>query len=301
MISEVGGIDLFARMLALLHDVEILRPTCPMMRPDELDDLLWKTGFLRHLNPVKHMRDNDLSALNIGDIIMGIICTVLILSKIHRIRHLADVVIQRTSTSQQRVTSNRIKHLIAEIGHLDGVLECSGSRLCQLTQQRRIGVVQLHQRQGGGQTEHLLKQENQRQREHGEQSVQRQHAHHRPADRTRRKEGEGEINHQVSHKKQYRGDEIMAARLVTRQDEDHNHARHQLHEDILEGVWHRHRNQQHGDHLNGEGQARTIKRNHDHGEHHHWHHQDERRMNLHDQIRWDDHHHHQEQKQIDLA
>ena len=87
---------------------------------------------------------------------------------------------------------------------------------------------------------------------------------------------------------------------MVRQNENHDHAGHQLHEDVLERVRHRHGNQQYRDYLNGKGQARSEEGHHDHGKHHHRHHQNERGMKLHDPIRWDDHHHHQEQHQIDL-
>ena len=98
MVGEFGRIDLLIGMFTFLHDIEILRPTSTMVGSDELDDLLGQPGLLRHLDAVKHMRNNDMRTLHVGDIIMGIISAMLVLSEIHRVGHLSNVVIKGTRT-----------------------------------------------------------------------------------------------------------------------------------------------------------------------------------------------------------
>ena len=141
MVGEVGGIDLLVRMLTFFHDVEILCAARTVVGTDELDDLLGQTGLLGHLDAVEHMGDDDLGALHIRDIVVRVITPMLVLGEIHRVLHLSDIVIQSTRTGQQVVASNGIKHLIAQISHLDGMLEGARRTLCQLTQQRRVGIV----------------------------------------------------------------------------------------------------------------------------------------------------------------
>ena len=245
-----------------------------MVGADKFNDLLGKSLLLRHLDAVKHMRNDDLGTLHVGDVVMRVVATMLVLSKIHRVLHLTDIVIQGTRAGQQCIASNGKQHLVAEVGHLDGMLERARSHGGKLSKQRRVGVVQFHQSQGSGQAKQLLEEEDQWQRKHGEQGVERQDAYHFPVDVGRREQGEGDIHDEIGNKQQQRANEIMPPRLVVRQNEDHDHAGHQLHENVLERVGHRHRDQQHRDHLNGKRQAGTEEGHHDHGEHHHRHHQD---------------------------
>ena len=160
------------------------------------------------------MGDDNLGALHIGDVVMRVVSPVLVLSKIHRIGHLTDVMVQGTCTRQQRIATDGIQHLVTQIGYLDGVLEGTRRSLCQLTEQRRVGVIQLHQRQRSGQTEHLLKQEDQWQREHREKGIQRQQTHDRPIDGRRSQESKRHVGCKIGDKEQYRREEIVPTRLV---------------------------------------------------------------------------------------
>ena len=108
VVSEIGGIDLLIGMLTFFHNVEILSTSCAVVGTDELDDLLRQTSLLGHLDAIEHMGDDDLGALHIRDVVMRVVASVLVLSEIHRVLHLSDVVIQGTGTGQQVVASNGI-------------------------------------------------------------------------------------------------------------------------------------------------------------------------------------------------
>ena len=209
MVGEVSRVHLLVGMSAFLHNVEVFGAAGAMVRADKVDDLFRKPRFLRHLDAVEHVGDDDLGTLDVGDIVMRVIATMLVLSKIHRILHLADVMVQSPGASQQRVASNLIQHLVAEVGHLHTMLESAGRIRRQLPQQRRVGVVQLHQSEGGGQAKHLLEEEHQRKGQHREQCVQSQQPHHRPVDGSVGKHHKADINHNIGHKQQQGSDEIM--------------------------------------------------------------------------------------------
>ena len=55
MIGEGSRVDVFAGVLSLFHDVEIVGAACAMVRPDEVDDDARELGFLGQFYAVDDM------------------------------------------------------------------------------------------------------------------------------------------------------------------------------------------------------------------------------------------------------
>ena len=146
MIGVGRRVDFFTRMGFLFADVEIVGAACTVVGADEVDDAFRNMVLVRQLNAVGDVRNDDFSTLLVGEVVMRAIGSMLVLSEIHRVLYLSDVVIQSTRTGQLRVATNLIQHLFAQIGYLNGVLESAWSCGCQLTQQGAVGVAQFHQR-----------------------------------------------------------------------------------------------------------------------------------------------------------
>ncbi len=69
-----------------------------------LDDA-WQIEFLGKLQSFRNVADDDLRALQVGELVVRI-DTSLVFGKEYRIGHLADVMIERTGTYQQAVGMN---------------------------------------------------------------------------------------------------------------------------------------------------------------------------------------------------
>ena len=156
----------------LLVDVEIVGAARAVVGADEVNDALWDMALVRQLDAIGHMRDDDFGTLDIGKVIMWAVGSMLVLSEIHRILNFSDVVIQGTRTSQLGITTDFKQDLLTEISHLDGMLEGAWRNGSKLTQQRAVGIAQLHQRERGGHAEDTLKQQDERLGKHGEQAIQ---------------------------------------------------------------------------------------------------------------------------------
>ena len=165
---------------------------------------------MRQFNAVGDVRDDDFRAFDVGKVVVRTIGSVLVFSEIHRIVDLPDIVIQGSRARQERVSTDFVKHFLAEIGYLYGMLERARRSGGQLPQQRAVGVAQLHKRQGSGEAENALKHGDDRLGQQHEKRIQGEHYHARPADFSPRKEGKGKIHSQIANKnKEGRLDETM--------------------------------------------------------------------------------------------
>ena len=113
MVSERCRVDFLVGMRLLLVDVEIVGAARAVVGADEIDDALRDMRLVRHLDAVGHVRDDDFGTFVVREVVVRTVGTVLVLSEIHWIFHLADVVVQSTRTSQKRITTNLEQHLLA--------------------------------------------------------------------------------------------------------------------------------------------------------------------------------------------
>ena len=154
-ICEEQLIDIRIRMGVLVFDIEILCLALPVMSGDEIANNTWKIVSLGHLLTLGNMTDNHRRALYFGKIVVRTHSR-LVFGEIHRIKHLADVVIQGASAHKLTLSTNLVGYLGSQVAHLNRVLECARSYLTHTSEQRIIGVRQFDKRYVGSETECLL-------------------------------------------------------------------------------------------------------------------------------------------------
>ena len=134
-VGELGFVDLPVRILVLHRIVEVFRLALPMVRLDELLDLLRQSVFLRDGHAVRHVADDDLGAFLLV-VHLGVrVLARLVLCEEGRVGHLADVVVERARPHQHRVGADATGCVGCEVGDLHGVLETARSLLRELPEE----------------------------------------------------------------------------------------------------------------------------------------------------------------------
>lgn len=142
-------------MLVAIVNIEVLGESCAVVGRDEVLDDAWQIEFLGKLQSFCNVADDDLCALQVGELVVRI-DTSLVFGKEYRIGHLADVMIERTGTYQQTVGMNTVGYFGSQVSHGDGMLEGARSYLAQVSEQSLVGVGKLEECHVGDESKHLL-------------------------------------------------------------------------------------------------------------------------------------------------
>lgn len=142
-------------MLITIINIEEFGKSIAMVCGDEVLDDAWQIEFLGKLQSFRNVADDDLCALQVGELVVRI-DTSLVFGKEYRIGHLADVMIERTGTYQQTVGMNTVGNFGSQVSHGDGMLEGARSYLAQVSEQSLVGVGKLEECHVGDESKHLL-------------------------------------------------------------------------------------------------------------------------------------------------
>lgn len=142
-------------MLVTIINIEILGESCAVVGRDEVLDDAWQIEFLGKLQSFRNVADDDLCALQVGELVVRI-DTSLVFGKEYRIGHLADVMIERTGTYQQTVGMNTVGNFGSHVSHGDGMLEGARSYLAQVSEQSLVGVGKLEECHVGDESKQLF-------------------------------------------------------------------------------------------------------------------------------------------------
>ena len=102
------------------------------------------------------MVDDDAGALFVGQFVVRINTRDLVFDKIHRMIHLADVVVERSGSRYQCVAANLVNTLFGQIGYLQRMLKSTRSAHAKLAQQLAVGIRKLQQRNIRDQRKHAF-------------------------------------------------------------------------------------------------------------------------------------------------
>ena len=136
-------------------NIEELRDSCAMMRGNEVLDDAWDVGFLGEFQSFRHMADDDLGTLQVGELVVWVDAS-LVLREEDWVHHLADVMIQGSCTYQETVGMDAVGYLCRQVAHRDGVLEGAWGYLTQVAKQTLVGVRQLKEGDVGDESEEFL-------------------------------------------------------------------------------------------------------------------------------------------------
>ena len=170
-IGEQSLVGFLAGMFVLPRDVEVLGLPLAVVGGDEVLDDLGQVVLLGQLHAAGDVADDHLGALFVGQVLVRIDATPLVLGEEHGVLHLADVVVEGAGTHQLALGPDAIGRLGCQVGHLHGVLEGTRHGLGHAAQQRVVDVGQLDQRHVRGEAEGLLQHKQQRVGEEQEDAV----------------------------------------------------------------------------------------------------------------------------------
>ena len=117
-ITEERGRDGLSGVAVNPGVIEIAGEGCAVVCEDELGDDLGEPVFLRHACAFGDVADDDLRRLfgfHLGE---GVMSVLLVLSKILGVCHLADVMVERSCTYEERVGAYLLSGLCSEVADL---------------------------------------------------------------------------------------------------------------------------------------------------------------------------------------
>mgnify|MGYP006956034211 CR=1 FL=1 len=210
-ILEERLVDLLVGMRIAIMYVEVLGDARAVVRGDEVLDDAWQVHLLGYLETFRHMADDDLRTLQVGELVVGVDAS-LVLGEEHGVGHLADVVIQGSRTHQETVGVDAVGYLCGKVSHRDGVLEGAWGYLAQIAQDALVGVRQLEERHVGDEAEEFFYQVHQWVGQQEEDAVDGEVGIHVRVDVEHLRvlhQLQGEVDHATCHAHQQGGDEYL--------------------------------------------------------------------------------------------